>query len=61
MNVGHNRRFKDLMNGVNNAIKPADRHLLEVGRQFTIPNFMEEREMLQWAGIDFGEKDTFKL
>jgi len=63
MNSSHNLRFKDLMNGVNKTIKPTDRHLLEKegDRQIIIPNFLEERELLQWAGVDFGEKDTFKL
>jgi len=46
MNSNHNLRFKDLMNGVNKTIKPADRHLLEGDRRFIIPNFLEERELL---------------
>jgi hypothetical protein len=26
-----------------------------------MPNFNEEAEMLEWAGISFGEEDTYKL
>ena len=63
MNLDHNKRFKNLMNGINPVIRSEDRHLLEneKDRIFKIPNFMEERELLKWAGVDFGMKDTFKL
>jgi hypothetical protein len=26
-----------------------------------MPNFFEEAEMLEWAGICFGEEDTYRL
>jgi hypothetical protein len=26
-----------------------------------MPNFFEEAEMLEWAGIFFGEEDTYRL
>jgi len=26
-----------------------------------MPNFADEAEMLEWAGISFGEEDSFKL
>jgi len=26
-----------------------------------MPNFAEEAEMLEWAGITFGEDDTYRL
>ena len=26
-----------------------------------IPNFAEEAEMLEWAGISFGEENTYRL
>ena len=28
---------------------------------FVIPNFAEEAEMLDWAGISFGEETTLRL
>jgi radial spoke head protein 4/6 len=38
-----------------------DRGLLSREKKFVIPNFDEEAEMLEWAGISFGEEDTFRL
>jgi hypothetical protein len=26
-----------------------------------MPNFIEEAEMLEWAGVSFGEEDTYRL
>jgi hypothetical protein len=26
-----------------------------------MPNFIEEAEMLEWAGVCFGEEDTYRL
>ena len=31
------------------------------GHKFSMPNFAEEAEMLEWAGISFGEEFTYKL
>lgn len=28
---------------------------------FTIPDIMEEARMFEWAGICFGEEETFKM
>lgn len=30
-------------------------------KKFSIPNLQEEAEMLEWAGISFGEDFTYKL
>lgn len=38
-----------------------DRNLLSKDKKFVIPNFDEEAEMLEWAGVSFGEEDTYKL
>ena len=38
-----------------------DRKLLTRDKTFVIPNFDEEAEMLEWAGISFGEENTLKL
>mmetsp|Transcript_35845 Transcript_35845/g.48479 ORF Transcript_35845/g.48479 Transcript_35845/m.48479 type:complete len:114 (+) Transcript_35845:352-693(+) len=35
--------------------------MLTQDKAFVIPNFFEEAEMLEWAGISFGETETFKL
>jgi len=26
-----------------------------------MPNFADEAEMLEWAGVSFGEEDSYKL
>ena len=39
----------------------ADRKLLTKDKNFVIPNFDEEAEMLEWAGVSFGEENTVRL
>ena len=39
----------------------ADRKLLTKDKLFVVPNFAEEAEMLEWAGISFGEENTLRL
>ena len=55
------RRSKNLLNEVNDLIEAEDRHLLSKNKKFAIPNFEEEAEMLDWAGINFGEDNTLRL
>ena len=55
------RRSKNLLNEVNDLIEAEDRHLLSKSKKFAIPNFEEEAEMLDWAGINFGEDNTLRL
>lgn len=38
-----------------------DKKLLSKDKKFAMPNFNEEAEMLDWAGINFGEEATFLL
>lgn len=38
-----------------------DRKHLSKTKKFVIPNFDEEAEMLEWAGVCFGEEDTYRL
>lgn len=38
-----------------------DKKFLNKDRVYCIPNFAEEAEMLDWAGINFGAMDTYKL
>lgn len=39
----------------------ADQRTLIKEKEFAMPNFSEEAEMLEWAGITFGEDDSYKL
>ena len=55
------RRSKNLLNEVNDLIQAKDRHLLTKNKTFCIPNFTEEAEMLEWAGISFGDDTTLRL
>ena len=38
-----------------------DNCMLGKGKKYVIPNIQEEAEMLEWAGISFGEEETYKL
>ena len=35
--------------------------MLTKNKTFAIPNFAEEAEMLEWAGISFGQENTIRL
>ena len=48
------QRSKNLLNEVNDLISDQDCALLATSKTFVIPNFAEEAEMLEWAGISFG-------
>ena len=54
-------RSKNLLNEVNDLVSQADKKLLTKDKVFMIPNFEEEAEMLEWAGISFGEENTLRL
>ena len=55
------QKSKNLLNEVNDLISAEDRQLLTKNKKFQIPNFAEEAEMLEWAGISFGEENTLRL
>ena len=55
------RRSKNLLNEINDLVEAEDRHLLSKNKKFAVPNFEEEAEMLEWAGINFGEDNTLRL
>ena len=55
------QRSKNLLNEVNDLISADDKSLLTKNKTFAIPNFAEEAEMLEWAGISFGEENTLRL
>jgi hypothetical protein len=50
-----------LLNEINDLASPADKRALITEKQFAMPNFAEEAEMLEWAGVCFGEEDTYRL
>lgn len=55
------QRSKNLLNEVNDLISAQDKTLLTKNKTFCIPNFAEEAEMLEWAGVSFGEENTLRL
>lgn len=54
-------KSKNLINELNDLVRKEQKHMLTQDKAFVIPNFFEEAEMLEWAGISFGETETFKL
>jgi hypothetical protein len=55
------QRSKNLLNEVNDLISAHDKNLLTKNKTFCIPNFAEEAEMLEWAGVSFGEENMLRL
>lgn len=55
------QKSKNLLNEINDLASPADKRALITEKQFAMPNFAEEAEMLEWAGVCFGEEDTYRL
>jgi len=55
------RRSKNLLNEINDLISAEDLSLITKHKTFCIPNFAEEAEMLEWAGISFGAENTLRL
>jgi len=55
------QRSKNLLNEINDLVSAEDRSLLSKNQMFEIPNFAEEAEMLEWAGISFGKDNTLRL
>ena len=51
----------NLLNEINDLASAADQKALIQQKEFAMPNFQEEAEMLEWAGICFGEEDTYRL
>jgi len=49
------------LNEINDLACAADKKALIKPKEFAMPNFAEEAEMLEWAGICFGEDDTYRL
>ena len=55
------KRSRNLLNEINDLVSDQDKPLLTKNRTFNIPNFAEEAEMLEWAGISFGAENTIRL
>lgn len=49
------------MNEINDLASAADKKALIKPKEFAMPSFAEEAEMLEWAGVCFGEEDTYRL
>lgn len=43
------------------GVMSGPKSMISAKKQFILPNFAEESEMLEWANIGFGEEDTYKL
>ena len=43
------------------AIPSSERELLTRKVNVSLPNLLEEAEMFEWAGVSFGEEETYKL
>lgn len=55
-------KAKNLINGVPDVgVSPLDKDLLSKDNTCIIPNLAEQAAMLEWAGIDFGQDNTFLL
>jgi len=57
----HIKSTKVLINGGNDLIDKSEHGMLTKDTVFTIPDFAEEADMLDWAGINFGAEENLKL
>lgn len=55
------QKSKNLIDEINDLVNTSDKKYLSTNQKFVIPNFFEEAEMLEWAGISFGEEDNYKI
>jgi hypothetical protein len=53
----HVNKTRDLLSGTTQGVTSS----MLSKKAFTLPNFAEEAEMLEWANIGFGEEETYKL
>lgn len=54
-------KSKNLLNEINDLVNRSESKKLIEAKEFAMPNFVEEAEMLEWAGVCFGEEDTYRL
>jgi radial spoke head protein 4A len=43
------------------GIPKEEKELLEKEKPFVMPNLQEEAQMFEWAGVSFGEEESFKI
>ena len=55
------KKSKNLMSEVNDLVGAADQSYLSTNKSFQIPDLVEEAEMLEWAGVSFGEDNIIRL
>ena len=55
------RKSKNLLSEVNDLVSANDSSLLSTNKTFQIPDLAEEAEMLEWAGVSFGEDNIIRL
>jgi hypothetical protein len=46
---------------VHDQLSKEDRALLSKNKTFIMPNVQEEARLFEWAGVSFGEEETYKL
>ena len=51
----------DLLNENPDLVSKVDRGLVVKDIKCSIPNYLEQAEMLEWAGIGFGENFNFMI
>lgn len=54
-------KSKNLICEINDMVNGDCKKMLTKNKTFAIPNFFDEADMLEWAGISFGEEETYKL
>jgi hypothetical protein len=54
-------KAKNLIQGKIDNVATADRRLLTKNSQFKIPNLNEQAQMLEWAGINFGDEIMYLM
>jgi len=54
-------RSQNLLSEHWDAIPSQEKELLARSYNIVLPNLSEEADMFEWAGVSFGEEETFKL
>ena len=54
-------KIRSLMAEEPDLVKPEDKHLIAKKKPCIIPNYLDSAQMLEWAGIGFGEDRNFLI
>lgn len=46
---------------MNDLINETSKLSIDKGAKYNVENFIQNAEMLEWAGVSFGEEDTYKI